>query len=429
MATKSKAELAITRGRTVLLVSNPFYGVLALQLQLVEVPDGPLSWCETMAVDGTHLFFSPKFTLGLSEPEVAGVVAHEVSHCAFQHMTRRGQRDPYIWNCAGDFVINSDLKKAGFTLPGSPITLKSPPGTKGHLYDPQYDGMSTEEVYERILTEAKKRQAQGGGGKGQNQQGQGQGSGPQQPNGQSGPMRDPGGCGGVIDAAPSHDKAKADQVAREWEATVRMAVAVAKANNAGTLPGHLERLVKQLQQPKVSWRELTRQFIDQSMTKDYSWSRPNRRYLGQGLVMPGFVPDALHHMIFIGDTSGSISNELLTAFVSEAAGALNDGVADKLTILYADTRVHDVQEFFPGDLVTAKTSGGGGGTDFVDAFNWIMTNAPDASCVVYLTDMQPNHWNLPEPDMPVLWGAFGPENFVTQVKVPFGQVVHVESAL
>ena len=39
--TKGKAEMAITRARTVLLVGNPFYGVLSLQLELVEVPDGP----------------------------------------------------------------------------------------------------------------------------------------------------------------------------------------------------------------------------------------------------------------------------------------------------------------------------------------------------------------------------------------------------
>jgi len=426
--TKSKAETAIVRARTVLLVSQPFYGCLALMLKLVEVPDPPApatSWCPTMAVDGVHLYYSPKFTLGLSEPELTGVVAHEVSHCSYQHMTRRGQRDPQIWNIAGDFVINSDLKKAGFQLPGTPITMKSPPGTKGYLYDPQFDGLSTEEVYERILKQAQKMQASGGGGKG-NPQGQSQG--PQGPNGQA-QISDPGGCGDVIDAAPTHVKAAAEAVQREWEANVRLAINTAKANNAGNIPGNLERLVKQLAQPKVSWRDLTRDFIDQSMTKDYSWSRPNRRYLSQGLVMPGFVPDALHHMIFIGDTSGSISNELLTAFVSEAAGALNDGVADKLTVLYADTRVHDVQEFVPGDVVEAKTSGGGGGTDFVDAFNWIMANAPDASCVVYLTDMQPSHWELPEPDMPVLWGAYANEQFLAQVKVPFGQVIHVESHL
>jgi len=429
--TKSKSETAIVRARTVLLVSQPFYGCLALMLKLVEVPDPPApaeSWCPTMAVDGVHLYYSPKFTLGLSEQELTGVVAHEVSHCSYQHMTRRGQRDPMIWNIAGDFVINSDLKKAGFNLPGTPLTMKSPPGTKGHLHDPQYDGMSTEEVYERILQQAQKMQA-AGGGTGKGKQGQNQSpSGQQGPNGQ-GQVPDYGGCGGVIDAAPAHDKAQAEQIAREWEANVRLAINVAKANNAGTVPGHLARLVKQLEQPKVSWRDLTRQFIDQSMTKDYSWSRPNRRYLSQGLVLPGFVPDALHHMIFIGDTSGSITNELLTAFVSEVAGALNDGVADKLTILYADTRVHDVQEFVPGDVVECKTTGGGGGTDFVDAFDWVMKNAPDASCVVYLTDMMPSHWNLPEPDMPVLWGAYSSQQYLDKIKVPFGEVVHVESAL
>ena len=51
----SKALHAVTRARTVLLVSQPFYGALALQLILVEVTNE--KFCSTMAVDGKHMFY------------------------------------------------------------------------------------------------------------------------------------------------------------------------------------------------------------------------------------------------------------------------------------------------------------------------------------------------------------------------------------
>ena len=99
-----------------------------------------------------------------------------------------------------------------------------------------------------------------------------------------------------------------EQVAHEWQANVRMAVAVAAANNMGKTPGYLERLVTQLKRPKVSWRNMTAQFINQSLTTNYSYRRPNRRYVHAGLILPGNVPDALHQMVFIPDCSGSISD-------------------------------------------------------------------------------------------------------------------------
>lgn len=405
-----KAHNALIRARTVLLVSQPFFGCLALHLQLVEENDPKV--VDTMAVDGVHMYYHPKFVHSLSEKELIGVVAHEVMHCVYRHMTRRGNRFPIKWNIAGDFVINADLAKAGFDLPGEPFTMKSPPGTKGYLLDPQFDGMSTEEVYEK-LPDPKSIMLTIGGGKGDK-------------NGE-GTYKDFGGCGGVIDAAPKHDKAKANSIAADWEATVRMAVGVAKRANAGTVPAYLERLVHELQKPRISWRDQTRQFIDGNMTKDYSWSRPNRRYISSGLVLPGFVPDALHHLVFLGDVSGSIGPDIMKAYVSEIGGALDEGVADKITTAYFDTEIKSVDEFLPGDLVKCDAQGGGG-TDFEPAFKWVMENAPDASCIVCLTDMMPCHWNIPDPMVPVLWAAYLPEKMLAGIKPPFGDVILVDGA-
>lgn len=423
--TNKKAYDALIRARTVLLVSQPFFGCLALHLELMEDVNHPVR--KTMWVDGVHMGYNPDFVLDLSEQELQGVCAHEVMHVAFQHMTRRQHRHPVIWNVAADYVINGSLLKAGFKLPGAAITHKgAKPGVKGHLHDVKFEGMSSEEVYELIRQDMEKKlqkqaqQQKGQGGKGGKDKGQGQ-------NGQGEGEQDAdayGNCGGVHDAPGN--KHEQDAIGREWDANVRMAVNVAKRANAGTLPGYLERLVTALEEPKVSWREVTRQFIDQSMSKDYSWSKPNRRFISRGMTLPGFISDALHHLVMVLDVSGSVDEKMMQTFVSEVAGALNDGTADKLTVLYADTDVRKVDEFVPGDIVACKTVGGGG-TCFNDSFRWIKENASDAACIVYLTDMLTSSFGE-DLGIPTLWAAFLPANHLATINPPFGTKIAVDTS-
>jgi predicted metal-dependent peptidase len=396
---------AITKARTILLVSQPFYGTLALHLQPVEITEGsPLSFiCKTMAVDGKHLFYWPPFVAKCSEQELVGVIAHEVTHCSYQYMTRRNNRDARMWNVAGDFVINQDIIDAGFKLPGNSRTLaQTMAGAEGYLLDPQFKNMSTEEVYARLPEELK----QSGGGDG----------------------NDPGGCGGVIDAPAGKDGAGAskEQTRHEWEVITRQAINVARNNNAGRLPGHLERLVAQLNKPKITWRDQTRDFVDGCMSKDYSWARPNRRFVHHGIILPGTMPDAMHHLVGCVDVSGSINDNMLRAFVSEMSGAMDEGICDRLTLIYADAHVQHTEEYLPGDQVVAKSTGHGG-TDFADTFRWISQNAMDASCVVYLTDMETCSWGE-EPHCPVLWACWNDPTSFERLKElpPFGRAIHVD---
>lgn len=392
---KDKAALEkVIRARTNLLVSNGFFGFLAMQLRVVEIAEGHFLYeqVKTMAVDGVNLFYSPKFVHTMDERETEGVVAHEVMHCCFKHFTRRQGRDPRGWNIAGDFVINNDLAASGFTLP------------KSALLDPKYNGMTTEEVYD-LLPVIKI-------------------------NIGTGDENDPGGCGGVLDAPGG--AAGQEQAKQTWETAVRQAVAVAKANNAGNLPGSLQRLVDDLQRPKVSWKDLTKNFIDGTLSKEISWSRISRRSVALKTLMPGYIPDRLNHLVFAVDSSGSIAGnpELLKEFVSEVAGALDQGTADQLTVLYADTRVHDVDTYYPGDIIVAKDlHKGGGGTAFSDTFKHIKENIPDASAIIYLTDLQVYDFGE-DPGCPTLWAVYASTgNYpALAAQAPFGQCIHVSDA-
>lgn len=388
------AREKIVQWRTSLLISNGFFGFLALQLRLEETYDLP-----TAGVDGVTLYYNPKFVHQLTDAEGEFLIAHEVLHCCFQHMTRRGNRDPIAWNIAGDFVINLDLKESGFTL----IHNRPINGTNFKCcIDDKYKGMSTEEIYDtfpkiEILLSGI------GDGKG-------------------------GGWNiGVINDTPG-DGNKKDDIKNTWEQSVRAAIQVAQGNNAGNIPGSLKSLIAQLEKPKVSWRDLTMRFIDQSMSKEISWSRIHRRSTALGILMPGVISDRLNKLVFFVDISGSVSHKMAREMVSEVAGALDQGTADMIVVAYADTQVQHVDEFHPGDLVTVGQYTGGG-TAFSDSFRWLAANHPDASCVIYLTDLQVYDFGE-DPGCPVMWAVFTPSAQYDNVasKVPFGNCIHVSES-
>jgi predicted metal-dependent peptidase len=397
-----EAREKVIRARTSLLISNGFFGFLAMQLRLIEATKEMN--ITTMAVDGFSIFYWPEFVHSLDETECEGVVAHELMHCCYQHFSRRQHRDPTIWNAAGDFVINLDITEADFKLPGHPVTfdmILNPDqykNLKGHLLDKQFKGMNTETVYDILVSNmiAKGRIIVLGS--------------------------DPGGCGGVLDAPSEGQKADANQT---WETAVRIAVQTAQANSAGKIPGSLRQLITYLNRPKVSWRDMTRRFIDQSLTKETSWSRLSRRSFSTGTLLPGMISDRLQHLVFFVDISGSISFELCREMVSEVAGALNENTADMISVVYADTAVVHVDQFMQGDVVKAGQYRGGG-TDFRDSFKWLKENAPDASCVIYLTDLEVNEYGE-DPGCPVLWAVYSNRYEHVASQVPFGSCIHISN--
>ncbi len=383
----------LTRARAALIVAQPFFGALALHLRLEESED-----VETMATDGERLMWSPAFVDGLTGPELQAVVAHEVMHCAMLHHVRRGRRDLPTWNRACDFAVNRDLVAAGFKLPS------------GALLDSRFDGLGAEDIFRAL--EAEKTQEQPKAGKNPSA-------------GAGGKAPDPGRMGGVVDAAPAHEPAKVEAAATEWTARVRQALAVAKAQGAGKLPGHLARVAEETARPRIDWTAELRRFIDHSTVRDFSWSRPNRRHVGRGVILPGYVSNSLAHLVVVVDTSGSIDQTALAAFRAELAAALDEGAADRVSVVYCDTKVTGTAEFERGDALE-MTAKGGGGTRFAPAFAWIAENAPDASAVVFFTDLDCRDFGE-EPAAPVLWAAWGDPRAIDRraARVPFGEVLRV----
>ena len=352
----------ITRARTGLILDQPFFGRLAMMLRLVED-----SGVKTMAVDGKSIFYNPDFTATLSPEKTKTVIAHEVMHCVYDHMSRRDQRHPRTWNQAGDYVINLVLVDSGFT----PVD--------NWLYSKSYAGMSTDEVYGMLPP-------------------------PDDDDGND-PMDE------VLDGAADD----AGTLATDWKvATIQAANA---AKEFGKMPASLSRLVEELTTVKVDWRALLRQFITERSKDDYSWMRPNRRFQSMGIMLPGLFSETMGEIVVAIDTSGSITQEMLNIFGAEIKAIVGSTRPSKTTVIYCDAEVNHVDEFGPNDDMVFAMHGGGG-THFAPPFAYVEQNDIKPVCFVYLTDLYGGFG--PQPSYPVLWACT-----TTQV-APWGTTIAID---
>jgi predicted metal-dependent peptidase len=475
--------VAMERARAALLMDpvHGFYGALAMMLPLVERSDIP-----TAATDSKVIYFNPGFVLALSEPERIGLLAHEIEHPARGHHWRRGNRDPKLWNVAADLSMNPDLLSSGFTLPkgalnesrfrrmsaesiyailakegrakqqdnaqpgqGAPQAGGSPQAGQGPgkpQSGPQSGGTPQSGAGPQGAPQAGQSGPQSGPQAGQSgpqsgpqagqsgtpQAGQGsQSGGPAGPTGQGGAAPgqgaptgdgaagiDPGGCGAILDAAP--DAAGQEEAKEEWTARVKAAAAVARAGS-GRVPGFVESILSDLGRPKNDWRALVRRFADDCDIKESTWSRPSRRSIGDGFILPGMTSVAPSHLILAIDSSGSMDDAAVRAGITEAQEALDAGAVERLTVIYCDTRVVSAESYYTGDILP-RTRRGHGGTRFAPVFRWIEENAPDASGVIYVSDLDSSDHG-PQPHYPVLWLN---TDLAKRRPVPWGDVADLD---
>ena len=346
----------MTNARAKLLMEHVFFGSLALRLILIED-----TTIDTGCTDGSVLRYNPAFVDKLNMSETKGFIAHEVAHCALNHMSRRGSRDPENWNKACDYAINPLLVDSGLTLP------------TGGLLNPAYTG-SAEHIYSLLPPSDKSDKPDN-----------------------SGPSNlDPGGCGGVSDAAPG----SVFELEAEWKMALAQATHVAKQQ--GQLPASLLRTIDEIMTPVIPWRNVLRRFMTERSPDDFSWARGNRRFIAQGLYLPSRNDtEHLGVVVVTIDTSGSIGFKELSEFGAEIKAIVSETRPSKVYVIYCDARVAHVDEFGPDDELVFEAHGGGG-TDFRPPFEWLAKQQITPKAFIYLTD---GYGSFPEhaPEFPVLW--------------------------
>jgi predicted metal-dependent peptidase len=406
----------LTRQRVDLLLGQPFWGALVWKLELIED-----FTCSTGWTDGRRLGFNPAFIETLDNSRLTAFIAHEVGHPMLGHHVRRGDRNPRVWNIACDIVINKILVEAGFKLP------------EGALYGPQfdiYDGMTAEEIYSKLPVErgggegpdgdeeVEKDGDFPGGGKPGKQGKQGKDGG--KPG--KGKPEDFNNYGEVRDATNEDGTAAGEteksRQSEDWVISVKQVVEQTK--NKGTLPSKLRRAVEETVKPVAPWRQLLRRFMMDKVRGDYNWLRPNRRYIGQGVYLPSMVTEGLRHIDIGVDTSGSITEKAIAAFVAEINAILAESKASA-SVYFCDAAVARVDEVTFQELPYVPAyADGGGGTDFRPVFKAIAHRGTPPTLLVYLTDMY-GTFPKEDPGFPVLWVSVSDID-----EAPFGTVIQLK---
>jgi predicted metal-dependent peptidase len=322
------------------------------------------SWNEaipTARTNGIELEINPHFWASRPAEQHPLILLHETGHVIFHHClpSRIGKRNnPDKWNEAGDYVINGMYAKRGWKIPD------------GWLYNPSFEGLSTEQVYDRLPDSP----AQGDNGQGMRDVVIGNMPGktpPQQGEGPSQPGQQPS-QGGMT---PQQIEEKINEI------IVRAALqSQIGGDKPGTIPGEVEIFLEKLKSPKLPWTTILRRFLNDRIKEDYSWRKPNRRFFPEH-HLPSQDSEGLGHLAFAVDTSGSVSNADFNTFISELAGVLKQFRPKRMTLIQFDTSIKSINEIrCVSDLMRVKFHGRGG-TCVFEVMQWAEQNKPMAMLV------------------------------------------------
>ena len=358
------ARERLVTARIGLLLRHSFFGNLATRMQLINAD----LWCSTAATDGLKFYYNSRFIMMLKPKEVEFLVGHEVLHVVYDHMGRRGNRDPEIWNIADDYAVNADLKrhKVGEFIKTVPC-----------LYETKYDGKAAEEIYDDLMKNVQKisiddlldqmidDHMDGEDGDG-DQEGEGNKKGKR----------------------PSMSPEERERVRQEVKQAI---INAASSAEAGSLPLGVERLIKQHTNPVMPWRELIQTNLTSAIRTDYSWMRPSRRGWHMDAIMPGMNPGEEIDVVVAIDMSGSISNKQAQQFLGEIGGMMNSFDGYKVHVFCFDTETYNPKDFSSEnmDLIDEYEPMGGGGTDFDCIFIYLKDIGNVPKRLIVFTDGYP----------------------------------------
>jgi len=378
-------ELLIT-ARVGLLLKASFFGNLATRLKLVNADE----WCSTAATDGRHFYYNTRFIKLLRPREIEFLFGHEVLHCVYDHFGRRGDRDPQLWNIANDYCVNADLikHKVGEKITSVPC-----------LHDSKYDGMSSEEVYDILYEKADKIDI----GKLLDQMIDEHLDGEGDSDGDGGDSDSEGKGKGRPRLTAEERQAIKDEIKEA------MLAAAATVDGAGNIPAGVKRLIQDLTEPKMDWRELLRMQLESTIKSDFTWMRASRKGWHMDAVMPGMKLDPMIDIAVALDASGSISEKMLKDFLGEIQGIMESFPAYRIHVVTFDTDAYNPVQYDSDNLddICDYEVKGGGGTDFDCVYNYLKEHEIEPKRLVMFTDGYP-------------FGSWGDENYTDTVFILHG---------
>lgn len=422
-------RLLLSRMR--ILYNHGFYGLLLMHMICAVSEE-----IETACTDGVRITFGIDFLDSLSDSELDFVMMHEILHVVLQHCFRGDVEDPEAYNIAADIVVNSNimlengLKASSITLSKYGIAMHvAPDGKEGHEY-------TAEQVYAMLPKNLNK--------KGNNKS-LGSAVGRAKKENKKGNNKSPGSAVGRAKKEISKEQHQPVQVwddHSQWgkyeeDDTLRdvwlkrfedaaEAIEIRDPSNArGLLPAFAERILKELKKSQTDWRTILNDFVQEEVV-DYSFSPPDRRFDDSPFFLPDFngKEDMVEDILFMIDTSGSMSDDMIAAAYSEVKGAI-DQFNGKLKgwLGFFDAAIIKPQPFSDENEFKIIKPAGGGGTDFQIIFEYVFHHMSDklpASIIILSDGDAPFPLEKLAGGIPVLWLLNNEE-----VNPPWGKVARI----
>jgi len=424
----SKQETRIKRGH-VTLMKHPqtalYSGVMLMGTSSVE------EGVATAYTDGVNKKYGRKFLESItSEPKVRGLILHENLHVALKQVVfgrAMFLENPQLANMSADFVVNDIINCIDGVVASTNERIVELPD--GAVYDAMFHDWSMREVFNYL-----KKNCQGGGGsgKGKPEKGQGQGSNP--PSGGTQPSDDDGDTVTVngktydISQSDEHDFTGSDMSPEQAKEILDEIDKALREGGmlAGRMGGKIPRVISELMEPKVDWREALREFVSSSTkgNDEFTWRRMNKRHMANDIYLPSVESETIGEIIVAIDTSGSIGSEQITEFATELVSICDLCQPEAVRVLWWDTEVHGEQVFKDNysDIAKLLKPLGGGGTHVSCVSDYLVKNKVKAECVLVFTDGYVEstiNWKITDP---TLWMITQHKGFEPPVgkKVMFG---------
>ena len=388
----------LTTARVGLLLKAPFFGNMATRMQLIDASD----WCPTAATNGRNFYYNKDFVGKLSVKQLEFLFGHEILHCAFDHFGRLGSRHAKLANIAQDYAVNQILVDERI---GEKITQVD------ICYDSKYRGKAWEEIYDELYEKAEKISIE------QLLETLGDQLDEHIKEGEMDGEGDKEGKGG----RPTMSKEEAQRIRDEIKEAMIQSSAAA---GAGKTPNAIMRMIKDLTEPKITWRELVQQEIQSIVRNDYSFTRPNRKGWQSGAILPGMKEATTIDIGISIDMSGSIGMDDAAVFLGEVKGILDQYEDFKINLWCFDTEIynhHEITQDNSHDLEEYQPQGGGG-TDFEVNWEFMKEQGIQPKKFIMFTDGYP-------------CGGWGDEDYCDTIFIikggmdedaPFGQTVIYE---
>lgn len=444
---KLTAKKKMLKVKTSLIQHYPFLGYIIHKLRIIEIDKEHYEEIETMAVDKFgNLYYNPNFVDSLTEKEVVAICCHEVLHVAFLHLTRAAKnKNKLIWNIAADGVVNyileqekvnanTDEQRSLLKLPINCIIPHYETGifilkvedSEGKQKEMKvcFKNKSVEEAYAHIVQEMKKNDATKIAKKykidehitgksnitGKDRYGNHISSNDES---RKGPNNQ--------DIITDNESADTDrELANKWRDAINEAKEFSK--NKGRAPGYLKKFFDTFKEKQINWKTKLRKIIKPLIPFDYTYSKPHKRGSLIDTYLPSITKSGVKIYILL-DTSGSIGREW-DYFITECYSILNSHEAVQATIFTVDTKIRDIIELNRRSKkkLSKLEFHGGGGTNFVSAYEEIEKDRKKPKLLIFFTDGE-TYWPKKKlPNTKTLWVITN-----RNIKAPFGKTIYLDT--